>query len=140
MRRAAEIPVSYVAFDLLYHAGRSLLDVPYAERRERLAGLAMPEEVARAPRHHVGQGAALLEASRAQGLEGLVIGAWRPGSGGRTGALGALLVGHYADGGLRYAGRVGTGFTGAELSRIRDRLRDLARESSPFAAEPALPA
>ncbi|HEX5268155.1 MAG TPA: non-homologous end-joining DNA ligase [Acidimicrobiales bacterium] len=168
MRRAAEIPVSYVAFDLLYHSGRSLLDVPYAERRELLAGLAMPEEVARAPRHHVGQGAALLEASRAQGLEGLVakrldgpylpgrrsrlwlkiknfrrqelvIGGWLPGSGGRTGALGALLVGHYADGGLRYAGRVGTGFTGAELSRIRDRLRDLARESSPFAAEPALP-
>ena len=167
-RRAAEIPVSYVAFDLLHHGGRSLLDAPYAERRELLAGLPMPEEVARAPRHHVGQGAALLEASRARGLEGLeakrldspylpgrrsrlwlkvknfrrqelVIGGWLPGSGGRAGGLGALLVGHYGRGGLRYAGRVGTGFTEAELARLRERLRALARESSPFAADPALP-
>ncbi|HET6809877.1 MAG TPA: non-homologous end-joining DNA ligase [Acidimicrobiales bacterium] len=168
MRRAAEIPVSYVAFDVLHHGGRPLLDVPYAERRALLAALALPEDVARAPRHHVGQGAALLQASRAQGLEGLVakrldgpylpgrrsrlwlkvknfrrqelvIGGWLPGSGGRTGALGALLVGHHGPGGLRYAGRVGTGFTDAELARVRGHLEALARSSSPFAPEPALP-
>lgn len=167
-RRAAEIPVSYVAFDLLHHRGRSLLDVPYAERREALAGLPLPEEVARAPRHHVGQGAALLEASRAQGLEGLVakrldspylpgrrsrlwlkvknfrrqelvIGGWLPGSGGRAGTVGALLVGYHGAGGLRYAGRVGSGFTEAELARVGRKLRALARQSSPFAADPALP-
>lgn len=167
-RRAADIPVSYVAFDLLHQGGRPLLDVPYAERRELLAGLPLPEEVARAPRHHVGQGAALLEASRARGLEGLVakrldgpylpgrrsrlwlkiknfrrqelvIGGWLPGSGGRVGALGALLVGHHAEGGLRYAGRVGTGFTEAERARLKGRLEALERRSSPFASDRALP-
>ena len=167
-RRAAAIPVSYVAFDVLHHGGRSLLDAPYSERREVLAGLALPEEVARAPRHHVGQGAALLAASRAQGLEGLVakrldgpylpgrrsrlwlkvknfrrqelvIGGWLPGSGGRADALGALLVGYYGEGGLRYAGRVGTGFTEAELARVRERLHTLARDASPFGPDPALP-
>jgi bifunctional non-homologous end joining protein LigD len=167
-RRAAEIPVSYVAFDLLHHEGRPLLELPYAERRRLLAGLPLPEAVARAPRHHVGQGAALLEASRAQGLEGLVakrldspyrpgrrsrlwlkvknfrrqelvVGGWLPGSGARTGALGALLVGYHGQAGLRYAGRVGTGFTDAELARLGGRLQGLARKSSPFGADPALP-
>lgn len=168
MRRAAEIPVSYVAFDLLHHSGRSLLDTPYAERRELLAGLPLPEEVARAPRHHVGNGAALLEASRARGLEGLVakrldspylpgrrsrlwlkvknfrrqelvIGGWLPGLGGRANTMGALLVGYHDPGGLRYAGRVGTGFTGAELARLTQRLETLGRPSSPFAPDPPLP-
>jgi bifunctional non-homologous end joining protein LigD len=168
LRRAAEIPVSFVAFDLLHHAGRSLLDAPYSKRRALLAELALPEEVARAPRYHVGQGAALLAASRAEGLEGLVakrldgpylpgrrsrlwlkvknfrrqelvVGGWLPGLRGRTGSLGALLVGYYRDGGLRYAGRVGSGFTEAELTRMMARLERLGRPSSPFAPEPPLP-
>ena len=168
LRRSAEIPVSYVAFDVLHHSGHSLLEASYAERRDVLAGLPMPEEVARAPRHHVGQGAALLEASRTQGLEGLVakrldspylpgrrsrlwlkvknfrrqelvIGGWLPGLGGRTGVMGALLVGYHGEGGLRYAGRVGTGFTGAELARLTGLLQARTRGSSPFAADPPLP-
>ena len=168
LRRAAEIPVSFVAFDLLHHAGRSLLETPYARRRELLAALPLPAEVALAPRHHVGQGAALLEASRTQGLEGLVakrldspylpgrrsrlwlkvknfrrqelvVGGWLPGLRGRAGRLGALLVGYHDPGGLRYAGRVGTGFTEAELARLGRRLQGLVRSSSPFAPEPPLP-
>ena len=168
MRRAAEIPVTYVVFDLLHASGRSLLPAPYAERRELLSGLALPDDVAQAPRHHVGQGAALLEASRAQGLEGLVakrldspylpgrrsrswlkvknfrrqeliIGGWLPGLGGRAGGLGALLVGYYEGPDLRYAGRVGTGFAEAELARMRDLLAPLARPLSPFSPEPTLP-
>src|SRR5262249_33666285 len=40
-----------------------------------------------------------------------VIGGWRPGKGNRSGQIGSLLVGGQEDGGLAYAGHVGTGFT-----------------------------
>ena len=61
-----------------------------------------------------------------------VIGGWLPGEGGRSGRLGALVVGFYEDGELRYAGRVGSGFTQAELARLGGLLDALAREDSPF--------
>ena len=39
----AEVPVVLVAFDLLHHAGRDLLEVPLRERRAALEGLALPD-------------------------------------------------------------------------------------------------
>jgi bifunctional non-homologous end joining protein LigD len=113
------------------------------------------------PAHHVGDGAALLELSRAQGLEGIiakrrdcpytpgrrspgwvkvknirrtdvVVGGWLAGEGGRSGRLGALVVGFYEEGELRYAGRVGTGFDQAELVRLGALLEPLARSTTPF--------
>ena len=49
--------------------------------------------------------------------------------------LGALLLGYYADGRLRYAGKVGTGFTQATLRDLAGRLAPLRRDASPFADE-----
>jgi bifunctional non-homologous end joining protein LigD len=155
-------PVVYIIFDLLFLDGRSLMGLPYAERRERLRELDLRGRTWQTPAHHVGDGAALLEASRAQGLEGIVakrldcpympgrrspgwvkvknfrrldavVGGWLPGEGSRGGRIGALLVGLYEDAELRYVGRVGTGFTQAELVRLGERLAPLARDSSPFA-------
>jgi bifunctional non-homologous end joining protein LigD len=155
-------PVVYIVFDLLYLDGRSLLDLRYDERREALLELGLNGPAWQTPAHHVGDGARLLEASRAQGLEGIiakrldcpytpgrrtngwvkvknirradaVIGGWLPGEGGRSGRLGALVIGFYEDGELRYAGRVGTGFTQAELARIGGLLDERARDESPFA-------
>ena len=62
----------------------------------------------------------------------VVVGGWMPGEGGRSGRIGALLMGAYEDGELHYAGRVGTGFTEAELLRLQKLLEPLARDSSPF--------
>jgi len=71
----------------------------------------------------------------------LVIGGWLPGGGSRAGRIGALLVGYHdgpGDGGpLRFAGRVGTGFTDAELERLAALLADLETGACPF--EPAPP-
>ena len=54
--------------------------------------------------------------------------------------FGALLVGHFdADGALRYAGKVGTGFDRATLKDLGARLRALRRDDSPFADAPQLP-
>ena len=67
-----------------------------------------------------------------------VVGGWLPGGGSRSGRIGALLVGYYdqsggTTNGLRFAGKVGTGFTDAELTRLGNLFAPLARDSSPFA-------
>jgi bifunctional non-homologous end joining protein LigD len=63
----------------------------------------------------------------------LVIGGFTAPRGTRT-ELGALLLGYYDDGQLRYAGKVGTGFDRETLEDLGRRLRALRRDTSPFAA------
>ena len=159
-RLAKEVPVAYVAFDLLWLDGHALFDLTYAERRELLKALELEGRAWRTPDHVVGDGAAVLAASLENGLEGVVakrldstyepgrrsaswlkiknvrredvvVGGWVPGSGKRTGRIGALLVGVEEEGRLRFAGRVGTGFTEAELDRLAKVLE--RRDDSPFA-------
>src|ERR671929_338390 len=65
-------PVHYMIFDVLWLDGHSLMDLPYTERRERLLELGLHGPTWRTPANHVGDGAAMLEASRAQGLEGII--------------------------------------------------------------------
>ena len=160
-RRMGDTPVTYVIFDLLYADGSVLFERPYAERRERLAAFGLDGEAWQTPAYHPGDGAALLAASKAQGLEGivakrldspyrpgkrgrewlkvknhrsqeLVVGGWLPGKGRREGELGALLVGYYDDGELKYAGKVGTGFDAGTLRMLRERLGSLETQKSPF--------
>jgi bifunctional non-homologous end joining protein LigD len=161
----AELPVTYLIFDLLYLDGRSLIDLPYVERRERLDALELDGPSWQTPRSHRGQGEALLRLTEERGLEGLVakrldsrylpgrrsrawlkvkntrsqelvIGGWLGGQGSREGTIGAILVGyHEGQGGerrLRYAGRVGSGFTEAELQRLAGLLEPLETDASPF--------
>jgi len=160
-RLADEVPVVFVVFDVLWHDGRTWMPERYDARREALAALELDAPCWTAPAHHVGQGAALLAASRERGLEGivakrldcsytpgkrsagwvkvknvkrvsLVIGGWIPGEGKRRNRIGALLVGYHEDGVLRFAGRVGTGFGEAELSRLSGLLAPLERPTPPF--------
>jgi bifunctional non-homologous end joining protein LigD len=167
-RLSASTPVVYAIFDLLYLDGHSLMDRPYRERRKRLEELGLSGRAWRVPVAHPGEGARLLEATSAQGLEGvvakrfdstyepgrrtgawikvkhttrqeLVIGGWVPGDGRRADRIGALLMGYYKDGGFRYAGRVGTGFTERTLDDLAKRLKPLRRDSSPFTFGPKLP-
>jgi bifunctional non-homologous end joining protein LigD len=122
--RAVETPATYVAFDLVWLDGRSLLAEPYLTRRELLAGLGFDGPNWQAPAHHLGDGDRLWDAIREQGLEGvvakrvdspyrpgqrsgdwlkvryrrgqeLVIGGWMPGEGSRGGRVGSLLVGYW---------------------------------------------
>ncbi len=69
-----------------------------------------------------------LKCSRAQEL---VIGGWTAPKGSRE-RLGALLVGYWEDGKLRYAGKVGTGFDQRTLQRLGDALERREREATPF--------
>ncbi|MDX6692290.1 MAG: bifunctional non-ous end joining protein LigD [Solirubrobacteraceae bacterium] len=161
-RLAKQTPVAYIVFDLLWLNGHSLMDLPYDERRARLKALELDGPAWQTPDHVTGNGKAVLEASRASGLEGVVakrrdspyepgrrsacwikiknvrredvvVGGWLPGEGRRRDRIGALLVGVEDDGKLRYSGRVGTGFTDAELKRLSNTLSE--RESSPFSPD-----
>jgi bifunctional non-homologous end joining protein LigD len=60
-----------------------------------------------------------------------VIGGYTDPAGSRT-DFGALLVGYYEDGRLRYAGKVGTGYTAATLHDLGARLRELETPEAPF--------
>jgi bifunctional non-homologous end joining protein LigD len=161
-RLARALPVTYMIFDLLWLDGHSLMPRTYAERRAQLADLNLEGERWHAPEHVVGNGAQVLAVSAEQGLEGVVakrldcpyepgrrsngwikiknvqreellVCGWLPGEGRRRERIGALLVGvREEDGGVRYAGRVGTGFTEAELDRLHALLAPLEIDHSPF--------
>ncbi|MCV7259303.1 ATP-dependent DNA ligase [Mycobacterium shimoidei] len=152
--------IEYWAFDLLYLDGRSLLRVPYRDRRRLLETLARGTDLI-VPDLLPGDGAEALEHSRTRGWEGViakrrdstyqpgrrssswikdkhwktqevVIGGWRAGEGGRTSGIGSLLMGIPDDGGLHFAGRVGTGFTERDLANLKKTLEPLHTDESPF--------
>jgi bifunctional non-homologous end joining protein LigD len=164
-RLAREAPVTYVIFDVLYLDGQLTLELSYRERRVLLEQLELTGPTWQTPAHHLGDGSDLLAVTAAHGLEGilakrldspyrpgardgqwlkiknvnrqeLVIGGWLPGKGGRTGQIGALLMGYHELQGerrvLRYAGRVGTGFDEADLRGLGTELAARRRRTSPF--------
>ena len=164
-RGAKRSPVSYVVFDLLAVDGETLLDLPLTQRQERLDELFVPGGPFVRSAGIRGQGIAMYQAAAQQGLEGLiakraaspyrpgrrsrdwrklkvrkhvdaVIGGWLVGEGARAQRLGALLVGLYDRGTLRYIGRVGTGFDEAELERLGALLERHARPTAPFEKAP----
>ncbi|GAB11366.1 ATP-dependent DNA ligase LigD [Gordonia araii NBRC 100433] len=65
----------------------------------------------------------------------VVVGGWRPGRGNRANTIGSLLVGLPEETGLRYVGRVGTGFTDAALKSLVAELKPLTISRSPFLDE-----
>ncbi|MCU1557295.1 MAG: ATP-dependent ligase, partial [Microbacteriaceae bacterium] len=67
----------------------------------------------------------------------VVIGGWRTGNGRRSDSVGSLLMGIPDGGGLRYVGRVGTGFGDRELDELRTVLARRARATSPLIDVPA---
>ena len=168
-RLSASTPVVYAIFDLLYLDGRDLMGLRYEQRREQLQALELGGPAWRVPAAHPGHGRRLLEATADQGLEGivakrldsryepgrrtgawlkikhlrrqeLVIGGWLPGEGRRRDRIGALLMGyHEPDGRLRFAGRVGTGFTDKRLLALGARLGPLEQDDCPFDPTPKLP-
>jgi bifunctional non-homologous end joining protein LigD len=71
-RRARDIPVVFEIYDLLYLDGRSLIHLPWRERQARLQGLELDGDAWRAAQHHEGDGAQLLEAAQANGLDAIV--------------------------------------------------------------------
>ncbi len=163
--RARARRIEFWAFDILYLDGRSLVRVKYRDRRRLLEALAAGTGVTVPPLLD-GDGPDALAYSRKRTWEGVVakkwdstyqsgkrssawikdknwntqeavIGGWRKGEGGRSSGIGALLLGIPEREGLRFIGRVGTGFTEKDLASLKAVLAPLHTDESPFM--PALP-
>lgn len=158
---AQSVPVHFMAFDLLELDGTSLAKSPWTERRAALEGAVTATGAVQVPPVFDGDITAAMSTSRTLGLEGVmakrrestyspgrraqswlklkhhltqevVIGGWRPGAGTRAHRVGSLLMGVPDGDGLRYVGRVGTGFTDRALDEIGVKLRRLERKTNPF--------
>jgi bifunctional non-homologous end joining protein LigD len=157
-------PFVYEVFDLLHLDGRSLLEAPLSERRARLADVLRADPRVRLSEHVEAAGIAFFEAARVRGLEGmmakdgrspyrpgirsdrwlkvkirpeqeLVVGGWVAGTG-KAVELGALLVGVHEHGALRYAGKIGAGFTDASRANLLAAVAGLATDDPPFVPPP----
>lgn len=152
-------PVFFYAFDLLHLDGHDLTALPVRRRKALLRRALrfrdplrfLPHRLEHGERYHreacekgwEGVIAKRGSASYAHGRSGdwlklkcvadqeLVIGGFTEPKGSRTG-FGALLVGHFEDGELTYAGKVGTGYSRMLLGDLRRELEGLARDTPPF--------
>jgi bifunctional non-homologous end joining protein LigD len=156
----------YAAFDCLERGGKSLLERPLRERRRALEAIVPKRSGAlMQARRLPTSGLEAYETAQRKGWEGIVakddrslyepgqrsrswlkvkcrkqsefvIGGFTAPGGGRS-DFGALLVGLYDGDRLRYAGKIGTGFSGATLADLGAKLRGLRTKTAPF--EPAPP-
>jgi bifunctional non-homologous end joining protein LigD len=162
-RRGHErVPVFLYVFDVMHAGGRDTRTLPLRERKRLLRSALAFEGAIRLTPHRNRSGEALFAEACRKGWEGLiakradspytsarsrdwlklkcsaeqelVVGGYTAPKGSRE-ELGALLVGHFEGGRLRYAGKVGTGFDRATLHDLARRLEPLRREDSPFADE-----
>ncbi|MDE2448372.1 MAG: non-homologous end-joining DNA ligase [Gammaproteobacteria bacterium] len=160
-----QTPAVLVCFDLLHFAGVNLRAAPYSDRRRYLSQCLLPS--AHVQLIHAGKDAeALYAAAMASGYEGVmgkrldgiyqpgqragtwlkvkpvhsaefVVGGCTRGKGARE-PLGALLLGYWEDGSLKYAGHVGSGLDDATVAELTRRTRELKRQRSPFAQKPPI--
>ncbi|MFC4138829.1 MULTISPECIES: ATP-dependent DNA ligase [unclassified Microbacterium] len=165
-REVVRTPVVYLLFDLLRLNGHDLTGAPLRERRELLEQLAEGLDAPVQVTPVFDDVDAALAASSEFGLEGVVAkdpdssyrpgtrsSAWlklkltrtqevaiigiRPGNGDRAGTFGSLLLAVPDErGGLRYAGRVGTGFTDRMLRDVLARLQPLRVDEPPVEVPP----
>lgn len=164
--RRSPVRVTFVAFDLLWVAGRDVRDLPLTDRKALLARVVEPGPAVELAPALDGPSDDLVAAAADAGWEGLiakrrasryrgrrsrdwlklkvvrqqemVVIGWTPPSGSRV-ALGALLLGYHEDGALRYGGKVGTGFTAAVLRDLRARLEAIEVDAPPVPAPPREP-
>jgi len=156
--------VVYFLFDAPYLDGRDLRDTPLEQRRAQLQAVLdqRPNDTVRYSAALAAAPEDMIAAACSMGLEGIigkrrdasytarrsgswiklkcgqrqefVIGGYTDPQGARSG-FGSLLLGTYdADGALRYAGNVGSGFDGDALRDLKAKMDKLAADNSPFAA------
>ena len=162
--RASDVPVELYLFDCMFYEGIDLTNLPLVDRKSVLRDVVWYDDPIRFTPFKTTGSAAMLRDACAKGAEGiiakrserryvrarstewlkikcvhqqeLVVGGYTAPKGSREN-LGALLVGYYEHGALRYAGKVGTGYDRATLEMLQRKLAPLHRRTSPFAPGPA---
>ena len=165
VERAARtgVSVELYLFDCLFYEGIDLTGLPLLDRKKVLRDVVGYDGPIRFTRHRSTGSAAMYREACARGAEGIlakrsdapyvsgrsadwlkikcvleqefVIGGYTAPQGART-HLGALLVGYYDGGKLRYAGKVGTGYDRKMLKLLSGKLAPLHRRTSPFTSGP----
>ena len=158
--RRSGVPVFYYVFDLLYLNGFDTTALSLRDRKRLLEDAFAFRDPVRLSRHWNTHGERYYARACRAGWEGLiakradssyqhqrsgdwlkfkcgnqqelVIGGFTSPGGSRVG-FGALLVGYYDNGQLRYAGKVGTGYDTETLRRLGSRLSRLKQARPPFA-------
>ncbi|MDA3921026.1 MAG: non-homologous end-joining DNA ligase [Salinisphaera sp.] len=161
--RASGIAIHFYVFDSPWMEDYDIRRIPLRERKTIIRNVLDFSGRLRYAAHRNGDGERFLQEACDKGWEGIiakqadspyrsgrsrrwlklkcnagqemVIGGFTAPVGDR-GCLGALLLGYYQGDTLRYAGRVGTGFTDDELQRLHRALAPLVRQTSPFADAP----
>jgi bifunctional non-homologous end joining protein LigD len=161
LKGVAPPPLNFFAFDLLYLNGYDLRKAALIDRRQLLASIIMPSESVRYSDHFAGKGEELLQAVRAQGLEGIIAkqaqsryesrrsNAWLKIKvttqqdfiicgylEGERDYFGALVLGYHKEGKLVYAGNVGSGFTQQSLKAVYEKLEPLVTKKPVLADVP----
>ncbi len=154
------VPVFLYVFDLLWLDGYDVRNLPLRTRKRLLSSALTFTDPLRLTTHRNREGEAMFTEACRKGWEGviakradspyretrsrdwlkfkceagqeLVIGGFTAPRGSRT-DFGALLVGYYDEGRLRYAGKVGTGFDRDTLHSLGRRLQRLSTDMPPFA-------
>lgn len=160
---AVGVDVHLYLFDLLHLDGHDTTGLALRERKQLLRRAFRFEDPLRFCPHRNEVGPSYLAEACARGWEGLiakradstyrsgrsrewlklkcvadqelVIGGWTDPKGGRRG-FGSLLVGHFDEGELRFAGKVGTGFDDHTIDQLAADLRRRSVEQAPFADPP----
>jgi bifunctional non-homologous end joining protein LigD len=158
-----QVPVVYFCFDLVHLDGYDLTALPLTARKDLLSESLRLDEPLRYVSHVEEEGEAYYREACKRGWEGLiakraagryvkgrskdwlkfkcafeqelVVGGFTDPDGARS-HFGALLLGYYDGKDLRYAGKVGTGFTQTTLADLHARMAPLERPESPFAGPP----
>ncbi len=162
-RMARELPAQYYVFDLPGALGRDLRGLPLARRKELLQQVVPPTGLLRYTEHFATDGELVYEQARKMGFEGMVakkadspyrsgrsgdwlkiradhtgdfavVGFTRP-KGNRSG-FGALQLAAWDGTQLAYVGRVGTGFSDAQLEEVASLLEEAKRTSPPCCNAP----
>ena len=161
--RRTGVDVELYLFDCLYYEGIDLANLPLVDRKAVLRDVVWYDDPIRFTPFRTTGSAAMFREACAKGAEGIiakraesryvsarstdwlkikcvhqqefVVGGYTAPKGAREN-LGALLVGYYDHGALRYAGKVGTGYDRAALEMLQRKLMPLRRRTSPFAPGP----
>jgi bifunctional non-homologous end joining protein LigD len=155
----------YALFDCLFVNGRDLRNAPLSVRRENLESAVKFGNVLLLSARLAENGFEAFRVSQRRGFEGVVakdasspyvegrsrywlkvkvrqeeefiIGGYTPPAGSRK-HFGALLLGAYEQGVLRYVGKVGTGFDETTLGSLFRKFQPLKRQESPFVPSPRI--
>jgi bifunctional non-homologous end joining protein LigD len=159
----SNVSLVYYVFDLLYVDGKSVMKKPLLERKQLLQKLLPKSDVVKYSDHIEEKGTSFFKVMQQKGLEGMiakridstyhegarstdwlkikhmltdeaVIAGYTEARGGRK-YFGALILGSYENGELKYIGHTGTGFNSKTLKEVHDKMQALVTNKNPFAGK-----